>query len=57
MKTNRRTLLMGAAALGLAAWAFSPSQLLIVALSAYFFVLLVRFWAPRVDAALTWRIR
>lgn len=46
-----------AAALGLAAWAFFPSQLLIVALSAYFFVLLVRFWAPRVDAALTWRIR
>lgn len=46
-----------AAALGLAAWALFPSQLLIVALSAYFFVLLVRFWVPRVDAALTWRIR
>ncbi|SDS71542.1 AzlC family ABC transporter permease [Corynebacterium timonense] len=36
---------------------FSPANVLMVALSAYFVLLLVRFWVPRVDSALRWEVR
>jgi len=46
-----------AAALALVAAVLLPGQMLMVALIAYFCVLLARFWSPRLDAALTWRRR
>ena len=38
------------------ALAVLPGQVIIVALVSYFLVLLLRFWAPRVDETLTWRL-
>ena len=46
-----------AGGLALAAAVVLPSQIIIVALVSYFLVLLLRFWAPRVDETLTWRLR
>lgn len=46
-----------AGGLALAAAVVLPAQVIIVALVSYFLVLVLRFWAPRVDAALTWRLR
>lgn len=34
-----------------------PGQVIIAGLLAYFGVLLLRFWAPRIDDLLTWRVR
>ena len=44
-----------ATALALVAAVVLPGQMLMVALIAYFCILLARFWSPRLDAALTWR--
>lgn len=33
-----------------------PGQVVIVGLLSYFLVLVVRFWAPRIDDTLTWRL-
>lgn len=41
--------------LGVAAAVLFPGQILLVALSAYFLVLLARFYFPRLDDRLTWR--
>ena len=38
---------------GLVAWLIAPGQMLIVALTALFVLMLVRFWRPRLDAKLT----
>lgn len=46
-----------AGGLALAAAVVLPGQVVIVALVSYFLVLVLRFWAPRVDRALTWRLR
>ena len=48
-------LIAGGLALGAAL--VLPSQVIIVALVSYFLVLVLRFWAPRLDRALTWRLR
>lgn len=45
-----------AAAIGVVAAVAFPAQMLIVALTAYFLLLLARFWAPRLDSTLTWRV-
>ena len=45
-----------AGGLALAAAVVLPGQVIIVALVSYFLVLLLRFWAPRVDNRLTWRL-
>ena len=45
-----------AGGLALAAAVVLPGQVIIVALVSYFLVLLLRFWAPRVDETLTWRL-
>ena len=45
-----------AGGLALAAAVVLPGQVIIVALVSYFLVLLMRFWAPRVDDRLTWRL-
>lgn len=45
-----------AGGLALAAAVVLPGQVIIVALVSYFLVLLLRFWAPRVDDRLTWRL-
>lgn len=45
-----------AGGLALAAAVELPGQVIIVALVSYFLVLLLRFWAPRVDDRLTWRL-
>nr|WP_272508788.1 AzlC family ABC transporter permease [Corynebacterium pilbarense] len=45
-----------AGSLALAAAVVLPGQVIIVALVSYFFVLLLRFWASRVDDTLTWRL-
>ena len=44
-----------AAALAVVAALVVPAQMLVATLIAYFLVLLVRFWFPRFDEALTWR--
>lgn len=44
-----------AMALGALAAVMFPSQLLLVALTAYFVILLIRFYNPKVDAWLEWR--
>lgn len=46
-----------AAGIGLAAALVVPGQMLMVALTAYFALLLARFWSPRLDRALTWTVR
>mgnify|MGYP002713786790 FL=1 len=45
-----------AGGLALLAAVVLPGQVIIVALVSYFLVLLLRFWAPRVDETLTWRL-
>ena len=45
-----------AGGLALLAAVVLPGQVIIVALVSYFLVLLLRFWAPRVDRALAWRL-
>ena len=45
-----------AGGLALAAAVVLPGQVIIVALVSYFLVVLLRFWAPRVDDRLTWRL-
>lgn len=45
-----------AGGLALAAAVVLPGQVIIVALVSYFLVLLLRFWVPRVDDRLTWRL-
>lgn len=45
-----------AGGLALLAAVVLPGQVIIVALVSYFLVLLLRFWAPRVDQTLTWRL-
>lgn len=47
-------LIAGGLALGAAV--VLPDQVIIVALVSYFLVLLLRFWAPRIDDKLTWRL-
>ena len=48
---------LSAALVGILAAAFAPGQLLMVALSAYFILLIIRYLSPRVDAAFTLRRR
>ena len=48
---------LSAAMVGILAAAFAPGQLLMVALSAYFILLIIRYLSPRVDAAFTLRRR
>ncbi|MCP1388455.1 AzlC family ABC transporter permease [Corynebacterium sp. TA-R-1] len=43
--------------LALIAAVLVPGQMVIVALLAYFAVLLARFWSPKLDSLLTWRHR
>lgn len=45
-----------AGGLALASAVVLPGEVIIVALVSYFLVLLLRFWAPRVDETLTWRL-
>lgn len=45
-----------AAALAVLAALIVPGQVVIVGLLSYFLVLVVRFWAPRIDDTLTWRL-
>lgn len=45
-----------AAGLAVVAALVLPGQMLMVALLAYFAVLLIRFWFPRLDAALRWTV-
>ena len=37
-------------------FAVSPDNMLMIAMSVYFVVLLVRFFVPRVDSALRWKV-
>lgn len=46
-----------AGGLALLAALIAPGQMVIVALVAYFGALIARFWAPRLDDALTWKVR
>ena len=43
--------------MGILAMVLVPSSMLMVALIAYFLLLLVRYWAPALDKKLTWRMR
>ena len=45
-----------AGGLALAAAVVPPGQVILVALVSYFLVLVLRFWAPRVDDRLTWQL-
>lgn len=45
-----------AGGLALLAAVVLPGQVILVALVSYFLVLLLRFWAPRVDDRLTWQL-
>lgn len=45
-----------AGGLALAAAVVLPGQVILVALVSYFLVLVLRFWAPRVDDRLTWQL-
>jgi len=45
---------LSAAALGILAAFITPGQLLMVSLSAYFLLLIIRYLSPRVDNSLTW---
>lgn len=45
-----------AAAIGVVAAIAFPAQMLIIALTSYFLLLLARFWSPRLDSKLTWRV-
>lgn len=45
-----------AGGLALVAAAIAPEKMVIIALIAYFGVLMARFWAPRLDDALTWKV-
>ncbi|MBK4139543.1 branched-chain amino acid ABC transporter permease [Corynebacterium macginleyi] len=47
---------LSAAALGILAAFITPGQLLMVSLSAYFLLLIIRYLSPRVDDSLTWRL-
>lgn len=46
-----------AAGIGLVAALVVPGHMLMVALTAYFVVLLARFWSPRLDSLLTWKVK
>ena len=48
---------LSAVAVGILAAAFAPGQLLMVALSAYFILLIIRYASPRIDAAIGLRRR
>lgn len=48
---------LSAAALGILAAFITPGQLLMVSLSAYFLLLIIRYLSPRADNALTWRLQ
>lgn len=48
---------LSAAVLGILAVFITPGQLLMVSLSAYFLLLIIRYLSPRVDNALTWRLQ
>ena len=48
---------LSAAALGILAAFITPGQLLMLSLSAYFLLLIIRYLSPRVDNALTWRLQ
>lgn len=48
---------LSAAVLGVLAAFITPGQLLMVSLSAYFLLLIIRYLSPRVDNALTWRLQ
>lgn len=48
---------LSAAMVGILAAAFAPGQLLMVALSVYFILLIIRYLSPRVDAAFSLRRR
>lgn len=48
---------LSAAALGILAAFITPGQVLMVSLSAYFLLLIIRYLSPRVDNALTWRLQ
>lgn len=48
---------LSAAALGILAAFITPGQLLMVSLSTYFLLLIIRYLSPRVDNALTWRLQ
>lgn len=43
--------------IGILAMVLVPSSMLMVALIAYFLLLLVRYWVPTLDKKLTWRMR
>ncbi|MDN6225896.1 MAG: AzlC family ABC transporter permease [Corynebacterium flavescens] len=47
---------VSAAIFGILAGVLFPQQLLVVALSAYFLLLLLRYLSPRLDKALSWRL-
>lgn len=46
-----------AGALAVVAAFMFPDQMIIIGLLAYFGVLLLRFWAPRIDDLLTWQVK
>ncbi len=48
---------LSAVVVGILAAAFAPGQLLMVALSAYFILLIIRYASPRIDAAIGLRRR
>lgn len=48
---------LSAAMVGILAAAFAPGQLLMVALSVYFILLIIRYLSPRVDATFSLRRR
>ena len=48
---------LSAVMVGILAAAFAPGQLLMVALSVYFILLIIRYLSPRVDAAFSLRRR
>lgn len=48
---------LSAVVVGILAAAFAPGQLLMVALSAYFILLIIRYASPRIDAAIGLRSR
>ncbi|MER0092639.1 AzlC family ABC transporter permease [Corynebacterium sp. KPL2838] len=48
---------LSAAVLGILAAFITPGQLLMVSLSAFFLLLIIRYLSPRVDNALTWRLQ
>ena len=47
---------LSAVVLGLVAWWIAPDNVLMVGMTLYFALLVVRFFVPPVNKALTWRV-